>query len=455
MPSSADSPSEPRGSAPRERSIARTALLLLPIQVVFRTCEAILPLLLALWFGRSPETDLYYLASAFFTLAGAVVAAAFQDSALIPILTEVMIKERGALGRVAGSLFTHTLVYGSGIAVVMGAVAVAGFRLRYGGGLFVLAIETTVPFTAYIVALGVRSFLAGLCNAHRKFSAQPIASGSGIMVAIGIIAAFRVSLGVLVLPIALFFGEIVAIAILGAILRGLGIGLVMTLERPEHVTRFFKLVSNEVSGNVLTRINPVIDQLFAGMTVVAGGGTILRYAMDVASLPTSIVQATILPVLLTRMSELAAEKRYVELSGTIRKTLFAVCGMLVGMSLVLGLGRRFILRLAFLHGQMDVAGVDAMADVLPYALVGVAPFGALLVLARAHVALQNVRIMIPMGILNVSLNAILDWVLFLALGLRGVALSTSFMQLVVALAFAMLLRWRLAEERRSERAVRT
>ena len=92
---------------------------------------------------------------------------------------------------------------------------------------------------------------------------------------------------------------------------------------------------------------------------------------------------------------------------------------------------------------MDQGAIDAMATILPYALLGVAPFGALLVLARAHVALQNVRIMIPMGILNVTLNASLDFVLFFALGLRGVALSTSLMQLAIAGVFWWLLQRRL------------
>lgn len=59
--------------------------------------------------------------------------------------------------------------------------------------------------------------------------------------------------------------------------------------------------------------------------------------------------------------------------------------------------------------------------------------------------------MIPMGILNVSLNGILDFVLFLALGLRGVALSTSLMQLAVAVAFAILLVRRLRAPMLSER----
>jgi putative peptidoglycan lipid II flippase len=423
--------------------ITRTALMLLPVQIVFRGAEALLPLLLALWFGRSPETDLYYLASALFAVAAAAVSAAFQDSTFIPILTEVMILDPNSVKRVAGSILTHTVAYGSVIAVAMGAIAAILFRLRYGGALFVLAVEMTIPFTAYVVAVGARSFYAGLLNAHRKYSAYPIASGSGIIVAIGVIAVGRDALGVLILPIALFLGEIVAIGILMLIAKSAAIDLTWTFERSEPVRRFSRLVLAEVPGNVLTRINPTVDQLFAGLTSVVSGGTVLRYAMDVASLPTSIAQATVLPVLLSRLSELATQKNTNEFRRTVVRALVGVCGLLIAMSLILFAGRRWILRIAFLHGKMDQGAIDAMANILPYALLGVAPFGALLVLARAHVALQNVRIMIPMGILNVTLNAGLDFVLFFALGLRGVALSTSLMQLVIAVVFWWLLQKRL------------
>ena len=69
-------------------NLARTALRLLPFQVVLRGGEALLPLFLAAWFGRSPETDLYYLFATYFVFAGAVLTGAFQDSAVVPVLVE-------------------------------------------------------------------------------------------------------------------------------------------------------------------------------------------------------------------------------------------------------------------------------------------------------------------------------------------------------------------------------
>jgi hypothetical protein len=45
-------------------NVARTALALLPLQIALRGGEALLPLALAALFGRTPQTDLYYLLSA-------------------------------------------------------------------------------------------------------------------------------------------------------------------------------------------------------------------------------------------------------------------------------------------------------------------------------------------------------------------------------------------------------
>ncbi len=432
---------------PKRRSITRTALLLLPVQVVFRTGEAVVPLLLAAWFGRSPGTDLYYLCWAFFTFAGALIASAFQDSALIPVLADVEARQPEAYGTVAGSLLGHTLTYGATLSLAMSGLALAWFRVRYDDALFHVAASLVLPFAAYLVALSTRAFFVGLLNARGRYFAHPVASGIGITVAIGLIAVGRARLDVAILPVAWLTGELVAVLVLAWITRSLlGIRLPLSLARPEPVTRFFRLVAAEVLGSAITRINPVVDQVVAGLSGVVGGGTLLRYAFDVASLPTSAVQATILPVLLSHMSYDVASRNVLGFTRTVRNALLAVTATLIAMTALLTFFRRPVLRLVFLHGEMDAGGVEAMADIVPYALLGVAPFGALLILARAHVALQNSRIMISMGILNAALNAVFDVIFFKWIGLRGIALSTSMMQLAIAVVFAFRLRSRLAAE---------
>jgi putative peptidoglycan lipid II flippase len=92
---------------------------------------------------------------------------------------------------------------------------------------------------------------------------------------------------------------------------------------------------------------------------------------------------------------------------------------------------------------MDAAGVERMAALMPYHLVGLVPFGALLVLSRAHVAVKNGGIMVGMGILNAGANLVLNVVLSRVLGLEGLALSTACVHFLVAIVFWFRLESRL------------
>ena len=411
--------------------MARTALLLLPLQAIFRGGEALLPLFLAAWFGRNEETDLYYLLAAYFVFAGALIAGAFQDSAVIPVLIEVESTAPAEFPGIAGALLGHTLAIGGAAAAAMGSIAVlvALVALHPRGP----ALEIVGVMSAGVVASAVRAFYVGLFNARGLFHAHPVGSGLGMGVTWSILYAGR-QMGIRIVPIGLLAGELVAVLVLSVLARrALELRIVPNLARPEPVRRIFSLVRLEVAGSLITRVNPVIDQLMAGLAGVLGGGTLLRYAADVASLPTSILQATLFPVLLTRLAREATRPE--EFAATTRRTLAAVVGLLAGFSALLVVFRRPLCALLFLHGAMDSAGVARIAAILPWALIGAAPFGALLVLARAHVALQNSRIMPGMGVLNSACNAAFNLAFVGFLGLSGIALSTSMTYVVVALVF--------------------
>jgi putative peptidoglycan lipid II flippase len=283
------------------------------------------------------------------------------------------------------------------------------------------------------VATAVRAFYVGFLNSRGVFRAHPIGSGLGMAVTWGMLACTHRGLGVRAIPVALFGGELVAIAILHTLTRRLQIAIVPSLKRSEPVRRILSLVRLEATGTVITRINPMVDQLMAGLAGVVGGGTLVRYASDVAALPTSVLQATVFPVLLSRLAHEAG--RPAHFSGTTRRTLYGAVSLLVIASTLVGAVRKPLCMLLFAHGAMDRAGVEHMADILPWALVGVPPFGALLVLARAHVALQNSRIMPSMGVLNATLNLVLNAVFVRFLGLSGILLSTSVTYVVVAAVF--------------------
>lgn len=430
----------------KKPSIARTTLLLLPAQIILRAAEPLLPVFLAYWFGRSDATDIYWFAWSVFAFAGSLVFAAYQDSALVPILAEERIARASELPKFLGSVLAHTWAIGGAIASVVALIALGWFAIRYEGPSFALAAEMIIPFTLFLMAMCTRTFFSAVLTSEHQYFVQPVATALGMVVNLGLLAAFHDRLGVAVVPIGALASELLASAILAwYAVKLVGIRIELTFSRPAQLVAFAKLIASEVGGGAVTRINPVVDQLMAGLAAVVGGGTMLRLSGDVASVPTSLVQASLLSVLLSHLSEDAAKGDLGSFRSTVRRSLLWVIGLMALAALLLFAVRTPLLRLVFLHGAMDEAGVDRMATLLPYHLVGLPAFGALLVLARAHVAIKNSRIMVSMGIINAVSNAVFNLVLLKAIGLEGLALATSCVYYAVALVFFVRLQKRLAE----------
>jgi putative peptidoglycan lipid II flippase len=182
---------------------------------------------------------------------------------------------------------------------------------------------------------------------------------------------------------------------------------------------------------VIARLNPVADQWAAGLVGLVGGGTLIRYADDVALSPTSMLQSVLFAVLMADLARHLVDGRRDRVRATLYRTLAVTLALLAVVAAVLVAIRRPLCRLLFLHGAMDAAAVEQLAGLLPWYLVGLPPYGALLVLARAHVAVGNTRVMFSTALCHVALNLGLNILLVWRLGLAGVALSTTLTHTVI------------------------
>jgi putative peptidoglycan lipid II flippase len=190
-----------------------------------------------------------------------------------------------------------------------------------------------------------------------------------------------------------------------------------------------------VGGHALTRLNPLVDQVFAGALAVAGASTLLKLTSDAALAPTSLLQAALLPALLSHLSEDFARLELRRFRRTVVRSLRIVVVVLAAVAGGMILLRRPLLELLYLRGAMTPADIEAMGPVFLCHLLGVPAFGALLIVARAHVAAGNTRLMLPMGALNAGLNLALNAALVGPLGLAGVALATSLTHAIIAVVF--------------------
>ena len=426
----------------RSPSLAATVGRVAPWQVLYRGLTALVPLLLATWFGRSAETDLYNLFAALFTLAGSLVFASFQDSALVPIVVDVQRRDPAQLPRLAGALIAYTTLIASGLALLIGTAVWLWFRAHVTGSAAALVVPMTIGFSIYLPFLALHSLAAALLAARFRFLPDALAGAGGVGVTL-LIAVLVRGHGLGPIPFALAGGELVAAAGLLIALRRSGLPIVLTLARPGALKRFVRLVSSEIGGAAVVRVNPLVDQMMARALGIIGGGTMLRLSGDLSSFPASLLSSTFLSVLLSHLAAAGADGRRFELRRTVLRSVLGVTMVFGVVALALGALRVPLVTLVYGRGAMDAAALARIAHLLPYHLVGLVPFGIVLVLARAHVSLGNSRILIGMGTLNAAANLFLNVVFAHWLGLEGIALATSAVNVVVAWVFWVRLGHRL------------
>lgn len=410
----------------------KRAALLLPAQVLARGLEALLPIAMAAWFGRSAATDAYWASYALFLFALSLVASAFQDSALVPVLTELLATDVPEHRKTTRSLVGSAGVMGVLVGLTFVALATLYFELvapsARAPGLLLW------PFAALAPAIALRSLFAGMLQARGTLQVAPLFAGLGAVVQLSVLFALKSRMGISVVPLAQLAAESVNAAGLAVALRGDDrFALRPTLDRTPASKRIFRLIFSQVLGTAVTRANPIVDQSFAFRAGVTGAVTALRYSVDVATAPTMLLEATLFQVIFVDLSRSAAAKEWARFRSTIHKGIFQVAGVILVTSAILAALRKPIMQLVFAHGEMDAGGVSLLVDLLPWALIDAIPFAVLLILVRANVALQNTHIMLPLGIINVALNAALNALLLRPFGLGGLLAATAGTQATVAL----------------------
>jgi putative peptidoglycan lipid II flippase len=170
-----------------------------------------------------------------------------------------------------------------------------------------------------------------------------------------------------------------------------------------------------------------------------GGYSAFVNAFTFFMLPHGLFAVSVMTALLPGMSEHAVHQRWDDfrerLSTGIRATLLLILPAAVGY-LVLG---EPILRLLLQHGVMTQHSTQLVAAVLAFFVVGLAPFSLFQLLSRAFYAMQDTKTPFLVNCLSVGVNIVVDFPLFFAWGVKGLALAQTVAYYVgVALQFRVL-----------------
>lgn len=316
----------------------------------------------------------------------------------------------------------------------------------------ILQLRIMAPMAVLAGLIGIGF---GTLNADDQYwlpSISPIFSSAAVLVGLGVLYAV---IGQNITQPSYFWlgGAVLAGATLaGALLQwlvqlpalwrsGLGRLRLRFNWREPGVQQVFKVLAPATFSSGMMQINVFTDLFFA--SYIAGTAAALNYANLLVQTPLGIISNVILVPFLPIFARLAAPENWPELKGRIRQSLlFTALTMLPLGALMITLALP-IVRVVYERGAFDLEASEIVTSLLVVYGLGMFIYLARDVLVRVFYALGDGQTPFRISLVNIGLNAFLDFWFIRWFGAPGLVLATVGVNVTSAFAMVILLDRRL------------
>jgi putative peptidoglycan lipid II flippase len=415
----------------------------------------------AYYFGAAGRINAFTVAFQVPNLVRALVADAALSSAFVPVFSELLEKgERKRAWRVASSLFWLMLLGLGGLTalfIVLAPWVLAPFGQP--GGSHALTVGLSRVLFPIVALLGLSGIVVGILNSYDHFTVPaltPVAWNLAIIagLAIGVPQAHSVDSKLYVYAVAIVIGTVIQVLLPLPWLRGRDGRLQMVLDWRDPAVKQVLVLMVPVTLSIgLINFNAVVDTLFASRLLDPRlAPAAIEKAFRIYMLPQGMFSVAVATVLFPSLSRLAARGDMRGFRQTVGTGLRQIGFLLVPASVVIAVLAEPIVRLLYQRGQFHPGQTPIVADALAAFSLGLTFNGTMLLLNRAFFSLQSNWLPTAIALGNLGLNAVLDAV-FYRLGIWGIPLSTSLVNIAGTWALIALLRRRLGRLELAETVV--
>jgi putative peptidoglycan lipid II flippase len=418
---------------------------------VSRVLGLVREIVAAYYFGATGKINAFTVAFQVPNLVRALVADAALSSAFVPVFSELLEKgERRRAWRVASSLFWLMLL-GLGALTAFFMLVAPWLISIFGnpGGDKELAVGLSRVLFPIVALLGVSGIVVGILNSYEHFSIPaltPVFWNVAIIagLVIGVPQTDSVDTKLYIYAASILVGTVIQVLLPVPWLRGLDDRLRVVIDwRDPAVRQVFLLMVPVTLSLGLINVNAVIDTLFASRLI---NGELAPTAIDKAfriyMLPQGMFSVAVATVLFPSLARLAARGDVAGFRSTVNVGLRQITFLLIPASAICAVLAEPIVRLLYQRGQFTPAQTPVVAGALAAFAAGLTFNGTMLMLNRAFFSLQSNWIPTVVALANLGLNAALD-AAFYRVGVWGIPLSTSIVNLAGTAALLVLLRRRL------------
>lgn len=428
------------------KRLAGAALVVVSATALSRVFGYVREIVAAAYFGAGAEKSAFEVAFLVPSTVQVLVAQAALSAALIPVFAGLLEKgKREEAWMVARTIFTL-------VALVLGALVVACIVFapqimplfapgyRHDAAMMADIVRMTRLLFPTVVLLAITGVVISILNSYEHFTLPAVAPIFWNLVILLAMVFGSDRLGIDALAWGVLLGTIVQLVMQLPWLMGRGgrLGFSLALKNP-HVRHVGALMLPVSISLGLINLNGVVDVQFASF-LGEGGVAAMSYAFRIYQLPEGLFAIAVGTVLFPTLSRLAAREDRDTFRSTVTLGLRIIFFLLVPISVFLLVLAEPIVRLAYEHGRFVVSDTELVSSVLFFFAFGSAFSGGSALLTRCFFSLSRPWIPTTLALVNLGVNALLNWLFIKLLGLGGISLSTSVVSAATFFALLMLMR---------------
>ncbi|HEX4527607.1 MAG TPA: murein biosynthesis integral membrane protein MurJ [Gaiellaceae bacterium] len=400
------------------------------------------------YFGVNGPVNAFNIAFLVPNTIRALVADAALSSAFVPVFSDLLEKgERKRAWRVASSLFWLTLLGLGGLSALFILLAPWLMPPLY-PDYHPLLIGLSQVLFPIVALLGASGIVIGILNSYDEFSIPaltPVAWNLVIIAGLvfGVPRVDGTDNKLYVYAGSILVGTIVQFLLPLPWLRGRDGRLQMVIDwRDPAVKRVFKMMLPVTLGLGLININALVDGVIGGWLISKNAPSTIDAAFRIYMLPQGVFSVAVATVLFPSLARLAARRDLDGFRRTSSLGLRQISFLLVPASVVTAVLAEPLTRLIYQRGAFTAPQTTAVAACLAALCLGLTFNGTMLMLNRSFFSLQDNWVPTAVALGNLFLNVLLD-IAFSPLGIWGITLATSFVNIAGTAALLVVMRGRL------------
>jgi putative peptidoglycan lipid II flippase len=443
----ADPPAAPVSGRPPRRLAVSTAIFSLAT-AISRVLGLVREVVARSYFGVVGPVNAFEIAFLVPNTVRALVADTAVSSAFVPVFSDLLERgERRRAWRVASTLL-WLMMLGLGAVTALFIVLAQWLMPPLYPQYHPLLIGLSQVLFPIVALLGVFGVIVGILNTYGEFAIPALTPVAWNLVIIGglvfgIPHVHSTDAKLYVYAGSILAGTIVQVLIPIPWVRRLDGRLQAVIDwRDPAVKQVFKLMIPVTLGLGLININALIDGVIGAWLISADAPAAINAAFRIYMLPQGIFSVAVATVLFPSLSRFASRHDMDGFRSTTELGLRQIAFLLVPASVVTAVLAEPITRLIYQRGAFTADQTPTVAACLAALSLGLTFNGTMLMLNRSFFSLQENWVPTLVALGNLVLNAVLD-VAFSSLGIWGIPLATSLVNIAGTAALLILLRRRL------------